>query len=222
MRRGYTLVELVVALGIVTILAAIGWSSLRDYIPRFRLVGAAKMLRADINELRNTALATNRQTRLVLTGSGGDCSDRDTYGGSWRLEIGDASRNSKKWDVLPADLVETGADADQSEGVRDIGPDGARKARGVCLEAWDTLSGPGTGNDDAIVFSTRGWVENPFEDFDSRGYFVLTFVNQVAARNGATDEIAVTVSRAGVVQVSTPVDEADRPELGTGTASVSP
>lgn len=217
MRRGYTLVELAITLGIITILAAAGYGSIRGHLPRFRLVGVGKTLRGDLMTARNLALSTNRQVRVRLTGSGGDCSDFAVYGGSWQLEIGDKSLRSSKWDVLPSDLVETGADTDQSEGIRDIGPDGVKDAPHICLRTWDPLTGPGTGNDDAVVFSPRGWVENPADDFDSRGYIVLTFVNQEAALDGVTDEVTVTVSRAGVVHLTT--DASALPEVGTARGS---
>jgi len=221
-RRAYTLIELAITLAIVAILGAIGWGMLRGHLPRYRLVDAGKTLRADLMELRNLALSSNRQTRLLLTGSGGDCTDYATYGGSWELEVGDKSLRSSKWDVLPADLVETGSDADQSEGVRDIGPDGSRDTPHVCLERWATLTGPGTGNNDAIVFSPRGWVDNPPEDFDSRGYIVLTLINQEAAADGTSDQVLVSISRAGVVTLLANGDSATTPEVGTAHGSTAP
>lgn len=216
------MIELAITLGIIAILGAIGWGSLRDHLPRFRLVGVGKSMRADLMEARNLALSTNRQTRVVLTGAGGDCSDPAVWGGSWRIEIGDHSKHSQRWDVLPSDLIETGEDSDQGEGVRDIGPEGARKSPHICLHEWEPLSGPGTGNNDAIVFSPRGWVENPPEDFDSRGYIVLTFVNQEAQEEGTTDEVSVAVSRAGVIQLGTSAAAAALPSVGSSAGSTAP
>lgn len=220
MRRGYTLIELAITVAIVAILGAVGVGTLRGHLPRFRLVDAGKTLRGDLMTARNMALSTNRQVRVLLTGSGGDCTDYAVYGGSWRIEIGDHDKRSSRWDVLPSDLIETGVDDDQSDGVRDLGPEGTRKTPHVCLEAWDPITGPGTGNDDAVVFSPRGWVENPAEDFDGRGYIVLTFVNQEAALDGVSDEVSVTISRAGVIQLTT--DAGALAEVGSARGSTAP
>lgn len=222
MRRGFTLTELVFVIAIIGIVTALGWGSVGRYIPRFRVVRAAKELRSDLSTLRNLSLATNRQTRLRFTASGGDCRDGATFGGSWVLEIGNRSRASNAWDVLPADLEETGADTDQSEGVRDYGEGGARRSKDVCLNAWPVLKGPGTGNSDSVVFGPRGWSENPAEDFDSRGYLVFTFSNQDATHRGEQDEVSVTVTRAGLAHLESPNSSPDRATVGSATASTSP
>lgn len=222
MRRGFTLTEMVFVIAIIAILTTLGWESVGRHLPRYNMVRAAKALRGDLMQLRNMALSTNRQTRLRFVSSGGTCSDATVYGGSWLLEIGNHSRGSTAWDVLPADLEATGADTDQSEGLRDYGPEGARRDTDVCLYEWPEMKGPGTGNSDSVVFGPRGWSENPAEDFDSRGYLVFTFRNQDATSRGEQDEVSVTVSRAGLVRMESPNSSADRPVVGTGVASTSP
>lgn len=222
MRRGFTVTELVFVIAIIGIVTTLAWGSVGRHIPRYRVVRAAKELRGDLTNLRNLSLSTNRQTRLRFTGSGGDCRDSETYGGSWVLEIGNHSRTSTAWDVLPADLEETGADTDQSEGVRDYGEGGARQSKVVCLHAWTEMKGPGTGNSDSVVFGPRGWSENPAEDFDSRGYLVFTFSNQDATSRGEQDEVSVTVTRAGLSRMESPNSSSDRPEVGARTASTTP
>lgn len=222
MRSGFTLTEMVFVIAIIAILAVLGWGSMGSYIPRYRMVAAAKELRGDLLSQRNLALSANRQTRVRFTSSGDDCSDGETYGGSWVLEIGDKSRGSTQWDVLPPDLERTGTDADQSLGVRDYGPDGARRSSDVCLHRWSELKGPGTGNSDSVVFGPRGWSENPAEDFDSRGYLVFTFSNQDATQRGQSDQVSVTVNRAGLAKMETPTQSAERATVGARVTSTSP
>jgi len=222
-RAGFTFIELIFVLAIIAVLAAIGIGTTRNYLPRFRTMGAGRQMQADIEQLRSLAVSSGKETRLLLTGSGGDCSDTAVYGGSWKMEIGDASMNAKNWDVLPPDLEATGADTNQADGIADLGPDGNRQSVGVCFKQWEKLTGPGTHNEDAIVFSPRGWVTNPFSDFNAQGYLVLTFQNQQAAQDAVDDEVSVTLSRSGNVKLSTSLGgNAPTGTVGTSTASSAP
>lgn len=217
-RSGFTLVELAIALAIGLVLTLIGWTTMQSYLPRFRMVKTAKALRSDLVHLQSLAMQTGRETRLKLVSAGGECtSDRGAWGGSWRLEIGNSSRGSTKWELLPPDAGEDGTDDDQSEGVVDIGEGGNREAREVCLEQWSSLAGPATGNADSIVFSPEGWLSNPATDFNSSGIIRLTFANQVAGRQGVNDEISLTISRAGMVRLESTLG-ADQPAHLSGTA----
>lgn len=220
MRRGFTLVEIVVVIAILAVLAAVGWGTMRDQLPRFQTVGAAKRLQRDILELRSMAVQTDRQTRLRFVSSPGDCTDPESYGGRWELEIGDKTRGSTKWDLLPADLIETGADDDQSRGVVDYGADGNNDTRAVCLQQWSDLAGPSTGNNNSLVFNPRGWLDNPSEDFGTTGRLTITFVNLRALDEGRKDSISLTLTRAGVVHLVSPSDgDATQNPVGTATSS---
>lgn len=210
---------MVVALAIFTVLLAVGWASSQQQLPRFRAVQAAKELQGDLVTLRNTAISTGRETRLVLTEAGGDCgADPDAWGGSWTMEVGDRSRRSESWELMPLD-ADDGTDDDQSQGSADLGPDGNRQARGVCLDEWQALEGPGSGNDDAIVFSPRGWVANPGTDFDASGFIELELVNQDATRRGVDDRLIVRLSRSGVVRLISSHDPDDTSKAGTAASS---
>ena len=72
-RRAFTMIEIVVALGILTALAGIGWGTLQEYLPRFRLVRIAKHFRSELwISMRQIAVQTNRETRFqLLAHSGG-------------------------------------------------------------------------------------------------------------------------------------------------------
>ncbi len=220
MRKGFTLLEIAVALAIIGILAAMGWGGMQDQLPRFRMIRAARGLKADLMNLRNLAVQSNRQTRMRLTGSGGQCSADGASGGSWEMAIGDRSNNATTWDILPPD--EGDSDIDQTEGFVDISSPNAQSGD-VCLKSWETLTGPGVDNHDAIVFSPRGWVVNPGEDFSHSGYMELTLVNQAASRQGVTDEVSVVIYRSGMVRmVSTLSDAPADQDVGTDANSSAP
>ncbi len=202
-RAGFTLIELILVFAIIAVGLAIGFGSIRDNLPRYRLLGAAKGLSKDLTLLKNLATTTGRQTRLRLTGAAGDCEDLDTWGGSWALEIGDASQNSQSWDVLPADAGEEGTDEDQSQGTVDLGKDGNRQARFVCLQQWQALSGPGGDNAESVVFNARGYIDNPHDDFDvDSGAIELKLINLIAAADDIDDSVTVAITRAGHVRIS--------------------
>jgi len=217
------LVEVALVIAIFVVLSAVGFGTTRDQMPRYRLVQASKGLKGDLYMLRNLAVQTGRETRLVLTDAPADCADTEQYGGRWRLEIGDKSRRAGSWEQLPPDAEEDGTDDDTSGGEVDIGDGGNRKARNVCLMDWGSLRGPGTGNNNAIVFSPRGFVTNPSEDFDGTGHVVVELANQTAARKGVEDQVRVTVARSGLVRLHSTLGKAvtDNP-MGTEATSTVP
>lgn len=216
-RRGFTLVELVVVLALLVVIAAIGFTSMRSHLPRYRLIRAVKAFKSDIVYLRNLSISTSRETRLRLTGTGGDCAaDLEAWGGSWALEIGDRSSASRSWEALPEDAAVDGSDDDQSEGSVDLGPGGGLQSRSTCLEGWSDIEGPGADNADAIVFSPRGRLANPGTDFvEEGGWIAVTFVNQSAAREGVDDRVEVLVNRVGNVTLASSLD----PNPNSATAS---
>ena len=222
-RLGFTMVEMVLVIAIFGVLAAMGWGSTRTQMPRYRLIRTAKMFKADLLSLRNLAVQANRETRLTLLEAPDDCDDISQYGGRWKMEIGGRSRHAESWDVLPADVEEDGTDDDQSSGFVDLGAEGNREARDVCLLPWGEIRGPGAGNNDGVVFSPRGWLTNPTNDFNANGYIEFTFSNQFAAYKGVVDQVSVLVSRAGMVRLHSTLGEetTDNP-IGTEATTTRP
>jgi prepilin-type N-terminal cleavage/methylation domain-containing protein len=217
---GFTLIEVAIVVALFAVLAAIGWGSTRNQMPRYRLIRASKGLKSDLVSLKHLAVLTNRETRLTLVSSPGDCGDVEAFGGSWWLQAGDRSRGSKSWEFLPIDAPETGEDAEQGEGRVDLGDGGNRELKDVCLEDWESLHGPGTGNAESIVFSPRGWVRNPAADFNGDGYMEFVLTNQSALRMGVEDRVKVLVSRAGMVKMHSTLgyEMVDNP-IGVGGSS---
>ena len=221
-KSGFTLIELVIVVALFSVLATIGWGSTRDQMPRYRLIQAAKGLRGDLVNLRNLAVQTNRETRLTLQASLGDCAEADGYGGRWSLHAGDRSRASESWEYLPIDATDDGTDDETGEGEVVLGDGGNRHARDVCLNDWGAIRGPGVGNSDSIVFSPRGWLTNPSSDFNSKGYLEVTLTNQAAGRKGVVDAVSILVTRAGMVRLHSTLghDMVDNP-VGLGGSTTT-
>lgn len=202
--RGFTMIEIVVALSILTVLAGIGWGTMQEHLPRFRLVRIAKHFRSELISMRQIAVQTNRETRFQLLGhSGGNCiSDPTQWGGAWEMSVGDQVMGSTKWDLLPEDSMEDGTDDLQGDAVVSFFDGGTHSGKDVCFQDWGSLLGPLTGsNQDSIVFSPRGWLRNPSADFNAYGYMEFHFYNQEANRAGVFDAVKVQVSRAGMVRL---------------------
>lgn len=191
-RGGFTLVELVLVVVIVGVLAAIGWGSIQNQLPRYRLVEVAEGMASDIATLRMLSITANRETRLLLERPDPTPDEARPGGGAWRLQVGDRSANSASWEDLPLD-ADDGSDDERGEGPVDIGEGGNREAGGIGLAAWS--------GSDAVIFTPRGWVSNTASDFDELGYITLRLVNKRAAARGVEDEIHVRIARSGYVRL---------------------
>ncbi|MBK7754945.1 MAG: GspH/FimT family pseudopilin [Deltaproteobacteria bacterium] len=220
LRTGTTLTELMVVLSIIGLMAAIGLGTVKDQIPRFRMVRAAKQLASDISALRNTAIEQNRETRLLLVAADSSWESPGASNiGEWWMQVGDLPLGSSQWDTFPADAQEDGVDDSFALGQVVITEDGDDEVPGVSLKPWDPLAGPGAGNVSAIVFSPRGWLSNPPGDFNARGYIELTLVNIAAKRGGVDDLITVRIARSGMVRLVSSLGEDLGGTAGTATGS---
>jgi prepilin-type N-terminal cleavage/methylation domain-containing protein len=120
------------------------------------------------------------------------------------LQVGNRASGSTVWDTIP---FESGATDDLTEmGTVDLSKGHNHYLKGVSLDNWGTIIGPGSGNSDAIVFGPRGMVMNPPSDFDNNGNgngnIELTFVNKPSAEdNGEGERYVVRVYRSGMVRV---------------------
>jgi len=187
---------------LITILAAIGYQSFRNSMPRYRMIQTAKELRADLMALRMTAIETNRQSRLLLVDADVDWASPGTVNtGHWKLQLGNKNLRSSSWDTFPSDADEDGTDDLTGRGDINIGNGGTQDKRTVSMAPWESLAGPGVNNADAIVFGPRGHVINPASDFGDDGTITLTLVNKRALLDGTEDTVSLKVSRSGLVRM---------------------
>lgn len=219
-RAGFTLVELILVVSIIGVISALAWGSLRSQMPRYRMVQAANELAEDVANLRMLAINSNLETRFLVEQLDDDVSDPETWGGAWRLQAGNASSNSSRWEDLPIDALKDGVDDEAGEGPVDIGPGGNRERKGIGLDLQQTLEGPSLGNNNAVVFTPRGWVANPAEDFDSNGYITFRLVNKSALTQGLDEVLHVRIARSGYVRLeSTAGTELEGDPVGTARSS---
>lgn len=217
-RSGHTLVEIVLALAIVGVMAAIGVSASREQIARYHLMQSARMLHSDLLYLRAEAITSNREMRVLFVEADAAMDPDAEQVGAWTLQAGNRHQGSTAWDTLP---IDQDGDVDDSRGARDLGPEGDDRAGGISLAPWPALEGPGsTGiNADALVFSPRGFVANPPTDFTD-GYVSFELVNKRALAAGGDERVRIHVSRGGLVRMETgPSSRLASGAVGTGEAS---
>jgi len=66
-RKGFSLVELMTVLAIITILSAIAFPGLMKWVPNYRLKAAAQQLFADMQKAKMTAVKNNRKVTFNFT-----------------------------------------------------------------------------------------------------------------------------------------------------------
>lgn len=221
-RAGHTLIELMVVVGIMGAITALGVGLVREQIPRYRLIQASRRLESDVVLLRNTAISLGLETRLVLLSADAAYDDPTQPAlASWGLQVGNRALGSTAWDWFPPDAADDGTDDDQSQGRVDIGEGGDEELPGVALGPWGALSGPGTGNPDTVVFSPRGWVMNPSGDFDAEGWIRLTLHNKRALEQGVDDHVELRLARSGYLRRVSSLGQDPGGQAGTGAASTA-
>lgn len=215
---GFTVIELAFILGMIVVLAGLTHGSVKDLLPRYRMIQVAKDMRSDIHALRFTAIEQNREVRVHLVSADPDWSNAgpDTVG-EWWLQVGNKSLRSNAWDTLPVDMESDGSDDQVERGRVEISHRGEDQIVGVSLKPWGQLSGPGAQNLDSIVFSPRGYVINPASDFDTDGYITLTLVNKRASAYGLDDSVDIRIARSGMVRMESSLG----PEEVSGSAGVA-
>lgn len=213
-RAGFTLVELLFVVVLIGVIVAVGMGSVKDLMPRFRMVKVGQDLRQDLMQLQVTAVETGRETRLLLVESD---SAWETPGvgnaGSWKLQVGDKFQGSTQWDTLPIDALEDGTDDATALGTVDIAAGANEEARDVSLVPWTGIT------NDAIVFSPRGTVVNRNGDFGTDGYIELSLINKAALEDDVEDAVTLNIARSGYVTLTSKLGARDAGRVGTGATS---
>jgi prepilin-type N-terminal cleavage/methylation domain-containing protein len=204
-RRGSTLLELLIALAIFSILAVMGTSALQDLLPRWRTRAAALEFRSHIDQCRMLAIRTGRECRIQMVHYDSSLSDLEsTPTGKYTIDLGNRNLNSTEWDTLPIDDIDgSGSTVTREyEGTIDIGDrNSSWHKRYVAIDTWGELGGPGSDNNDALVFGPKGWLTNPATDFNNYGYVTITFVNKFARFQGRFEDRQVRIYRTGVAKI---------------------
>lgn len=199
---GFTIIELMIVVGIIGILAVFAVPNLQALIPRYRLNRGAKEMAGVVQMARLMAISQGRDHRICMLSEDPDPTGTDPASNvglyqvsAWNTALG----ASGAWDVLPIEETSQTTDTRQDEGTYNMGQvAGGYGMRGISITDWTSMGGPGTGNDDCMVFSTRGWLSNPLTDFNA-GYIYVYFRNKY--ENPKEDMRTVRISRGGAVQI---------------------
>ncbi len=186
---GFTLLELLVVVTIISIVCTLAASDLSRFIGRYRLNQATRELAGRVQDCRMTAISDNRECALHLTAA-----DTNLTGpwldnaGSYELQAPELVGGVLQWTRQPDGLVDLA-----------LGPE---SQRGISIEPWAPLAGPpGAGLPDAIVFSPRGFAANVPSDFAAGGVIRVVLRNK---RSDLVEQRVVRVDRGGNVQIAVP------------------
>lgn len=82
-QTGFTLVELMIAIGIVAILAALAMPSFQNMIINNRITAQANTMVGSINVARSEAVKRGHGVSLCASSDGATCSGGSAFGGGW-------------------------------------------------------------------------------------------------------------------------------------------
>lgn len=211
-RKGFTLLELVVVIGIIVIISGLAAGSMRELAPRMRAQSAAEQFAKDLNTARMYAMMNNVETRVQITDYDSNPSDPGDGKGAWQVELGNSTLNSTSWDILPKDV---GGVSDDSIGRADLSK-GQWERRNVGMVEPDVWF---------IYFNPGGWVSNDEVDFayaDDASSIDVEFSNKAYDGPGK-DVYRVKIYRGGMTRIDGLLGPGFEYEsAGTAVSSSSP
>lgn len=188
---GFTLIEMLLVVAIISILSALGIWRTRELIPRMNTRHVARDFANDMEMVRMRAIMSNRETRLRITDYDTNATSLGSaHAGAWILELGNKRIGSDTWSAI-------------NNSSYDISASGNQETKAVSLSySGGDLGGPTSCScTDSVVFTPLGQVLNPIGDFSSNGDLVFTFVNKIGRQNGVIDDYLVRLYRSGMVRV---------------------
>lgn len=166
-RAGFTLIEMMVVVALFAIFAVLAYPSLTPLIPRFRLNRAVAEFTSEVQNARMMAIAEATEYRVCLGDLDGDPDNpaANSTRGSYTIEKGNAMSGSNTWSAYKSVFFIHSGD---------------NYHNGVSLVFWTPIGGPGVGNENCMILSPKGWLDNPASDFDG-GFIYIHFRNKVAS-----------------------------------------
>jgi type IV fimbrial biogenesis protein FimT len=193
---GFTLIELMVGLVILSITLAVGWPAMTGWLTATRAQAATEFYADGLRMARAEALKRNVVSRLSLTDNAA------TGQQDWQVDICLPSflvtchESTSSWSTVAAAAVSTDPGDTRGADFRSV----LRRASGLPSTTVMTLTRKPAGAT-AIYFTPRGWV-----DSDVAVAPVLTQIQiaPAAANAGAFPKTAVSITLAGVVSKCDP------------------
>jgi Tfp pilus assembly protein FimT len=198
-RRTFTMIELAITLGIISVLTSIGIWAGAGMIPQWRTRAAAQQFASNVQKCRALAVQANAECRILLVDYDDKIDDVESPNiGEYWVALGNRSNNSDSWDLLPPDI----RGADDTQGIVNLSEGSADYKRHVSIADWGSgIGGPNFGNNNAIVFGPRGFITNPVTDFSGEGYIDILFINKHSRSERQKRDYFVKITRSGMVRI---------------------
>jgi len=204
-KKGFTLLEVAIVCVVIGILSAIAGWQVQAMLPKFRTRAAAVEFAKYVDMCKNLAIRANKECKITILEADSSPGSLGTANiGKYSISMGNSSRDSTAWDILPEDTFVTGdtTDADQTMGIIDLSAAGEQRQQKVSImHTVGSIGGPGNGLSDSIVFSPRGFVTNPPTDFNATGYIEIVFANKLAMSENISENFVVMITKTGMTRL---------------------
>lgn len=191
--RGFTFVETAVVVAIAGIMLAVGLPSMSNWLLNRKAAAAATFYQDALTLARNTAIAHNAHTRLVLT------PNADNGKLDWQVDLciqnGTArcDADNTTWSTLTTAAGDPDAPADpfKSVGASAVGMPKNADLNLAVIDPADATS---------VYFTPLGWVDTSVATPNVKGFDL----SPGTGRSGAFSKIGVRLTLAGIAVVCNP------------------